>query len=310
VSSGWLGDADAARTAAGEGLALAEQMGHRLYAIGNLTALGGVELSVAEPAAAAESLLRACDLAAEGGIEAPARFPMLADAVEALVTIGQVERADVLARKQRAIAERIGRPWVLALAARCDGLVAGARGEEQRAASAFERALEHHGRQRRPLDLARTLLAYGHLSRRARHKAAARALLDESLRIFDEAGAVEWARRARAELGRIGGRRSPAGNALSASESAIAELVGAGRTNREVAAALQLSPRTVEWNLSKVYRKLGVRTRTELASRLAPPVNAPSPGEPPELGVPGSVKSGEPPELGVSGSAKSGGIPG
>jgi DNA-binding NarL/FixJ family response regulator len=70
------------------------------------------------------------------------------------------------------------------------------------------------------------------------------------------------------ELGRIGGRRAAPAGALSATESEVARLVAAGRTNREVAAALHLSARTVEWNLSKLYRKLGVRSRTELASAL------------------------------------------
>ena len=70
------------------------------------------------------------------------------------------------------------------------------------------------------------------------------------------------------ELGRIGGRHSAAAGTLSATESEIARLVAAGRTNREVAAALHLSARTVEWNLSKLYRKLGVRSRTELAGAL------------------------------------------
>jgi DNA-binding CsgD family transcriptional regulator len=292
VSSGWLGDTDEARAAATEGLALAEQMGHHLYTIGNLTALGGVELSLSQPAAAAKWLLRACDLAAHGGIESPARFPMLADAVDALVGIDELKRAGVLARRQREIADRLGRPWVLALAARCEGLVADALGEEQLATSSFERALEYHDRQSRPLDLARTLLAYGHVSRRARRKAAARELLDDALRIFDDAGAAQWAERTRVELGRIGGRRAPARGALSASESAIAELVAAGRTNREVAATLHLSPRTVEWNLSKVYRKLGVRTRTELASKLLPQATAASPVDAPGLDDRARAKSG------------------
>ncbi len=78
-------------------------------------------------------------------------------------------------------------------------------------------------------------------------------------------------------MARIGGRRGPSSGALTATESAIAELVAAGRTNDEVAVALSLSPRTVQWNLSKIYRKLGVRSRTELAAaRAARPAEAPS----------------------------------
>ena len=82
-------------------------------------------------------------------------------------------------------------------------------------------------------------------------------------------GAPLWAAKARSELGRIGGRRAPAHGALSETEAQIAALAAAGRTNAEIAAELVISPKTVKWNLSKLYRKLGVRSRTELAGALA-----------------------------------------
>jgi DNA-binding CsgD family transcriptional regulator len=85
--------------------------------------------------------------------------------------------------------------------------------------------------------------------------------------LFDELGTPLWAGKARAEIGRIGGRSAAAGGDLSETERQIADLVAQGRSNKEVAAALSLSPKTVEWNLSKVYAKLGVRSRTELARR-------------------------------------------
>ena len=136
--------------------------------------------------------------------------------------------------------------------------------------AAFERALDEHGLQDRPLDRARTLLCYGTMHRRRRQKSSARELLDSALEGFDAAGAAQWAERTQVELGRIGGRRSTPAGALSTTESEIARLVVAGRTNREVATALHLSERTVEWNLSKLYRKLEVRSRTELARALGP----------------------------------------
>ena len=83
--------------------------------------------------------------------------------------------------------------------------------------------------------------------------------------VFEELGASIWAERARREVARIGGRAAVRPG-LSATEAAIADLVSAGRSNHEVAAALHLSPKTVEWNLSKIYRKLGVRSRAELAA--------------------------------------------
>ena len=200
-----------------------------------------------------------------------------------------------VSREHARIARRLDRPWALAVAARCTGLIAEARGNDSGATAAFERALRAHARQPRPLDQARTLLAYGALHRRSRRKFVARERLDEALAAFEEAGADRWAERARAELGRIGGRRAAAAGTLTATEEAIARQVAAGRTNREVAAALHLSARTVEWNLSKLYRKLGVRSRTELARVLAGAGGdaGSGPGNPPESALGPGVKSAD-----------------
>jgi len=269
-AAGWLGRIDEARDAAQQGLELAERTGHCLYVIGNLTAMGGLELSVDNPVVAAASLERAWGLMSGGGVESPGRFPVLPDLVEAQIAVGETEKAAAVRREQRRIASRLDRPWIRALAARCEAVVADAGGEETVAIAAFERALHQHDLQDRPLDRARTLLAYGALHRRQRRKSRARELLESALQLFEAAGAAQWAERSRVELGRIGGRRAAPAGALSATESEIARLVATGRTNREVAAVLHLSARTVEWNLSKLYRKLGVRSRTELARRSAP----------------------------------------
>ena len=103
--------------------------------------------------------------------------------------------------------------------------------------------------------------------RRRQRKRRAREALERALAIFERLGAAVYAERARSELARIGGRAVAAGDGLTETEQRIADLVARGRSNKEVAAALSLSPKTVEWNLSKVYAKLGVRSRTELASR-------------------------------------------
>ena len=268
AAAGWLGRTDEARDAARQGLELAERTGHCLYVIGNLAAVGAVELSLDNPVAAATALERGRELMSAGGLESPGRFPVLPDLVEALVAVGDSDNAAAAGRELRRVSRGLGRPWIRALAARCDGVLAEARGEEPTAVASFERALHEHGLQDRPLDRARTLLAYGTLHRRQRRKARARELLDSALELFDAAGAAQWAERSRVEIGRIGGRRATPAGALTATESEIARLVAAGRTNREVAASLHLSARTVEWNLSKLYRKLGVRSRTELASAL------------------------------------------
>jgi DNA-binding NarL/FixJ family response regulator len=118
------------------------------------------------------------------------------------------------------------------------------------------------------LELARTLLALGTVQRRAQHKRDARRTLRLAAEGFERLGARLWAAKARAELGRIGGRIA-SDDELSETERQIVELVVAGRKNRDVAVELSLSPNTVAWNLSKVYRKLGVSSRTELAAHFA-----------------------------------------
>jgi DNA-binding NarL/FixJ family response regulator len=122
-----------------------------------------------------------------------------------------------------------------------------------------------------PFERGRTLLALGTLQRRARRRKAARDTLGGALGLFEGLGAESWADNARGELARIGGR-TPSGGELTASERRIAELVALGRTNREVADELVISVHTVEAALTHVYRKLEVRSRTELARRL-PEVN-------------------------------------
>jgi DNA-binding CsgD family transcriptional regulator len=119
--------------------------------------------------------------------------------------------------------------------------------------------------QYRRFELARTLLALGTVQRRAQHKRAARETLERAVEIFERLGARLWLKKARSELRRIGGRTASEGE-LSETERQIVELVVAGRRNREVAAELSLSPHTVAWNLSKIYRKLGVSSRTELVA--------------------------------------------
>jgi DNA-binding NarL/FixJ family response regulator len=112
------------------------------------------------------------------------------------------------------------------------------------------------------------LLVLGRVHRKMQHKKAARDTLEQALEIFQRLGARTWADRTRSELGRIGGRRSSQSE-FSETERRIVELVVAGRKNREVADELFLSPDTVAWNLSRVYKKLAVTSRTQLAARLA-----------------------------------------
>src|SRR5207247_10907725 len=115
-------------------------------------------------------------------------------------------------------------------------------------------------------ELARTLLVEGTILRRAKRIGEARERLDGALTRFEGLGAAVWAERARRELARLGGRASQSGR-LTKTEEQIADLVASGKSNNDVASTLHVSPKTVEWNLSKIYRKLHVSSRTELAAK-------------------------------------------
>jgi DNA-binding CsgD family transcriptional regulator len=190
-------------------------------------------------------------------------------AIEALVAIGDdraARRLLALFEEHAAEPDSSLRP----LALRCRGVIAAAGGDHADALAALEAASQEPEPPQRanPFELARTLLMLGTVQRQAHQKRAARETLERALEIFDRLGARLWAEKARSELLRIGGRIASA-DRLSETERQIVELVVAGRRNREVAAELSLSPNTIAWNLSKVYRKLGVRSRTELAAQIA-----------------------------------------
>jgi DNA-binding NarL/FixJ family response regulator len=139
--------------------------------------------------------------------------------------------------------------------------------------AAFGDALDWHGRCSFPFEEARTRLAYGERLRRARRRADARVHLNAALAIFERLGATQFADRARGELRAAGGREgAPADDdpwkLLTVQESRVAEAILDGATYREAAELLFLSPRTVEHHLRQAYRKLGVRSRSELPLRL------------------------------------------
>jgi DNA-binding CsgD family transcriptional regulator len=188
------------------------------------------------------------------------------DQIELLLEVGQVEDATRLLDAWEADAARVAREWVLAHVTRCRGLLAAAEGEVPRAASLLDRAVAQHEEVGDPFGRARALLGLGVVRRRARKKRDARDAIQAALDGFVQLGAATWIEKARSELGRIGGRTREEG--LTPAERRVALLVAEGRTNREVAAALFLTERTVASHLSHVYAKLGVRSRTELARQL------------------------------------------
>jgi DNA-binding CsgD family transcriptional regulator len=118
-----------------------------------------------------------------------------------------------------------------------------------------------------PFERARTLLVKGTIDRRRRQKRAARETLEQALDIFERLEAPLWAEKARQEIARVG-VRSEAQQGLTPVEERIARLASTGQTNREIASALFISVKTVEDNLSRIYRKLGIRSRAQLGARL------------------------------------------
>ena len=260
------GRVDEARAAAERDLADAEAMDIRVSVSGSAWILGFLELSLGDPGAALSQLGRSYELRSDFMLE-PGQRLELGDFLEALVGVGELDRADQVLATWQERAERLGRASTLAILGRSRGLLLAARGDLDGASASFEAALREHARTADPFQHARTLLALGATERRAKRRADARATLEAAQAVFERLGSPLWADKARAELGRIGGR-SPSSGDLTESERRVAVLVAEGKTNREVATALFLGERTVASHLTHIYAKLDVRSRTELARRL------------------------------------------
>jgi DNA-binding NarL/FixJ family response regulator len=255
------GELESARDLAERGRTLTERHGALLPGLAALSGL--VAAWSGDAAAAVEHFVAADGTADAAGWVEPALRWWRADHVEAQLELERLDAAAGLLDEWESAAARLDRRWILAEAARCRGLVAVARGDVDEAIALLERAAGGSAAGGDSFGEARAALALGIARRRTRQKRAAREAIEVALRGFELCGAAGWAERARAELGRIGGRTREEG--LTAAEERVARLVAEGRTNREVAAALFLGERTVEAHLSRIYAKLGVRSRTELA---------------------------------------------
>jgi DNA-binding CsgD family transcriptional regulator len=259
------GDVDDARDRARRAVTRGEAMGIRIAESGHGWVLGFVELSLGDARAALVHLRRSYELRNDFMLE-PAQRLELGDLLEALITAGELDEAEDILAIWDARAVALDRAWALAILARCRALLLAARGDVQGSLATFEHALAEHARSHDPFHHARTILALGRTQRRAMQRGAARETLGDAGTRFDRLGAPLWAAQARAELARIGGRRAADGE-LTEAERRIAALVAEGRPNREVAAALFLTEHSVEAALTRVYRKLGVRSRAALARR-------------------------------------------
>jgi DNA-binding CsgD family transcriptional regulator len=263
------GQIDHARAECGAAAVLAEQTTYPIATRWIAIAACLTELSVDEVAAAWQAAEPLAGWAETHTIGEPVAVSCLPDALEALIGLGGVDRAEALLDRFEACAQQVGRVWALATAARCRGLVLAARGNLKGAADELQRALDIHAHLEMPFEHGRTLLSLGRLERRRKQHKTARVALSDARDIFERIGTPLWAAMARAELERTHLRETPA--ELTPSERRVAELAGGGMTNRQMAQRLFLSPKTIEANLARAYTKLGIRSRAELGARMAAP---------------------------------------
>lgn len=189
------------------------------------------------------------------------------DAVEALVALDRLDDAEPLVDALERNGNRLDRAWMLAVGARCRAMLLAARGDVDAACSAVEAAMAHHDRLPMPFERARTQMLLGQLQRRQRRKDAATATLRDAINAFEGMGTPLWADRARAELARTDVAHSRSSE-LTPSEQRVAELAADGMTNRDIAKALFISPKTVEANLARIYRKLDIHSRAQLGRHI------------------------------------------
>jgi DNA-binding CsgD family transcriptional regulator len=266
LARAYQGDVPLARELAERGLARCEAQGDVLFGTMHRVVLGFLELSLGNHDEALDWTLPVADRFRAGPIDPSApHLACIPDAAEALVALDRLDEAEEVLDVWEAAGERFGRPRVRATAARGRALVAAARGDVDDAVGLAEASVDQLNELPLPFERARSLIVLGALYRRTRKKAAARAALEEAHEALDAMGARLWAERAAAELARVSGRSRSGG--LTATEERVAELVAQGMSNKQVAEALFVSVRTVEANLTRIYAKLGIRSRTELASR-------------------------------------------
>ncbi|MCW2628138.1 MAG: transcriptional regulator, luxR family [Mycobacterium sp.] len=264
----YIGNEGEAREAGQAALDLAQQHGSPRLADWSTISLGFLEVSLGnyvDAMARLQPVVSRFDDVPGTEIITSAYIP---DAVEAMVAAGHHADAEPLIAALERNGERLGRSWMLAIGARCRGIWLAAQGDVEAAARKAQDAMAEHDRLPMPFERARTQLLLGQLQRRQRQKESARATLREALQAFDAMGTPLWADRARAELARAD--VAPTHDlALTPSEQRVAELAASGMTNRNVAAALFISPKTVEANLARIYRKLGISSRAELGRLVA-----------------------------------------
>ena len=260
------GNADSCHAYAAAAIEIAIERGFGFYRERAERALGRLELALGRTAEAIQKLENVCArLAGAGNWEA--NVTPAWDLVEAYARAGSLEPArELLAGAEQAMPPAMAGEE--AAIQRCHGIV----GDDSSFEASFQRALALHDADPFPFERARTELAYGERLRRAGQRKRARERLHAALVVFDDLGANAWSARARSEIAATGERLRPAAvtrESLTPREMQVALAVAEGASNRETAAALYLTPKTVEYHLTRVYRKLGLRSRAELVRQFA-----------------------------------------
>lgn len=231
------------------------------------TTLGFLEVSLGNYNAALETLeplrTRLVQTPEQTEIITAAFVP---DMVESMLAVGLVEGAEELVAALESNGRRTDRAWTLAIGARCRGMLYAARGDVDSALAAVQRAMNHHQHLAMPFEAARTRMLLGEIQRRHRSKGDSGENLRAAIAAFESLGAPLWAQRARTSLARADVLRPASADGLTPSERRVAELVATGMTNRAIASALFISPKTVEANLARIYRKLEIPSRAALAT--------------------------------------------
>lgn len=268
-----VGDLALAGTLAQRGVEAAEALGDVRYQQRHLILLGQALLRGGDAQGAAEALTRVREIEAEGGFGDPTVNRWHADLVSALVALARLDAAaEVLAEARYAVERRSGATGVTAQLDRAEAELLVAGGDLEGAEELLDRSLKVARDLGLQLDVGRTLVARAHLERRRRRVAAARSALQAAHDVFAGLHAETWAAQVRAELDP---ERAPDGgdpllDVLTDAEARIARAVAAGASNREIAERSYVSVKTVEATLTRIYRKLDLRSRTQLATLLGP----------------------------------------
>ncbi len=259
----WLGEPAAARSAARRLLEWPGRPGERLGTARAYSALGLLALAEGDATAASGELRVALSLLERVGVAHPGAVPVLPDAIIACASSGATSEAADLLHRLEAQADTLGDVRTRAMLHHARGVVHLADGDADEATVELEAAVRAFDKLGFAPDAARATLACGRALMRSGHRTQAAERLADARKRFATIGAPLWEAQAVTEIERVSPGRSR--GVLTRAEARVARLVVQGAKNREVAAALFMSVATVEAHLTRIYRKVGVRSRTELA---------------------------------------------